>query len=123
MSVVLHIECAGFPRRVVVSVRGAPQERDAVTPLVKWLRRQRTWRGEGWIEITVGVPEAVARAFAVPGAIRSYQALALHAGLTWFDPPEWRGGVLHLHDWKAHIMTRLAQELYRRAQRDRPGWS
>lgn len=115
---VLHVECVGFPLRVVVMVQGADDEAvAALAPLVRWLRRQRTWRRGGWVEILVNSPEAVAHAFGAPGTIQSYQDLEMRAGLVWFLPPEWRDGVLHLIEWQAHIKTRLGHELRRRVAR------
>lgn len=114
----LEIDCRGFPRRLAVTVHGPgiPPAPGALEPLVRWFRRQRTWRGPGWAHLSIRDPEVIRRAFTEPGTIRSYHQLEVRAGLRWFFPPEWSGGILYLLDWQAHIITRLSMEFQRPAR-------
>lgn len=115
----LEIHCFGRPRRVGVTIHdgGDPRAAEALAPLAGWLRRQRAWRGDGWVHLRIGEPEVVRRAFGEAGAITSGGELEARAGVEWFYEAEWRRGLFGLFAWQARIRDRLTEELQRRAAR------
>lgn len=92
-------------------VSGSAEGHALLQPFRRWLTRHRGWYGPGAIDLDVGRPELVHRAFTVAGAIRSYAELEREGQLVWFFPPVWGQGVLHLMDWHAEIRALLDYHL------------
>lgn len=115
-GVILWLDASRPGPGLTVEVSGPREGRKALKALVGWLRRARKWRGRGQLQLGVGRPAVVSRAFAIPGAVTSYRQLEEEAAFQWFLPWEWRHGISHLEDWLTGIQSALHTHLRSRAR-------